>query len=129
MINGIKTGKYFSIGGGKARKSLLMADDIVTLITKSASLGGIYNVCDNHHPSFFELEQLIAQQLNKKPPKSIPYNVANLMALAGNLLGSKVPLNSEKLTKITKTLTFCNKKARTQLKWEPLDVLTNFKIS
>ena len=129
MINGIKTGKYLNIGGGRARKSLLMAEDIANLISKTSQLGGIYNVCSNHNPSFYELEQLIAQQLNKRSPRTIPYGIAKFIALLGDLMGSKAPLNSEKLTKITKSLTFCNQKAREQLNWKPLDVLTNFKIS
>lgn len=129
MINGIKTGKYLSIGGGNVRKSVLMADDIPTLVAKTATLGGIYNICDDHHPSFYELEGVIAEQLNKKHPKSILYCLAKTIALAGDILGSKASINSEKLNKITKSLTFSNKKAREQLNWEPLDVVSNFKIS
>lgn len=34
MINGIKTGKYFRIGEGNARKSILMAEDIFRLLPK-----------------------------------------------------------------------------------------------
>ena len=129
MINGIITGKYLNIGGGKARKSILMADDIVTLIAKSASLGGIYNVCDDHHPSFHELEQLISEQIGVKRPKSIPYFIAKSLAVIGDLLGTKAPINSAKLDKIVKSLTFSNEKARSKLKWQPIDVLSNFKIS
>ena len=32
MVNGIKTGKYLSIAGGKAKKSILMAEDIANLV-------------------------------------------------------------------------------------------------
>jgi len=129
MINGIKTDKYLSIGGGKARKSVLFMDDIAILVSKTHLLGGTYNVCDNYNPSIYELEQLIAQQLNKRSPRTIPYGIAKYIALLGDLLGSKAPLNSEKLSKITKSLTFCNQKAREQLNWKPLDVLSHFKIS
>ena len=129
MIKGIKSGKYFSIGRGKAKKSVLFVDDIAILVAKAHLLGGTYNVCDNNNPSFYELEQLIAQQLGKKKPRSIPYNLVKCIALVGNLMGTKAPLNTEKLNKITKTLTFCNQKAKKLLDWVPLDVLTNFKIS
>lgn len=128
MINGIKTGKYLRIGNGAARKSVLMAEDIAQIIPKLAEVGGIYNVCDNHHPSFAELEELIAKQLNKKPPKSIPFLAAKSMALVGDIFGNKFPINSGKLDKITQTLTFSNEKAKRELGWEPLDVLQNFKI-
>jgi nucleoside-diphosphate-sugar epimerase len=129
MINGIKTGKYLSIGGGKAQKSVVWAGDLAVLISKAALHGGIYNVCDDHHPNFAELEKLIAQQLNRPFPKSIPYSIATFIAKIGDILGSKAPINSGKLLKITKSLTFSNEKARKQLDWQPADVLSNFKIS
>lgn len=128
MINGIKNGKYLRIGDGSARKSVLMAEDIARIIPKLAEVGGIYNVCDNHHPSFGELEALIAKQLDKKAPGSIPYWVAKSIAVVGDLFGNKFPINSNKLDKITKSLTFSNEKAKRELYWEPLDVLQNFKI-
>ncbi len=129
MINGIKTGKYFSIGGGKARKSVLMVDDIATLIPLLAEKGGVYNVCDSEHPSFVDLEKLISLQLGKSLPLSIPYWLAKLLGGVGDLLGSKSPINSDKIDKITKSLTFSNEKARRELGWQPLNVLKSFKIN
>lgn len=129
MIDGIKTGKYLRIGNGSAQKSVLMAEDIARIIPRLAEVGGIYNVCDNHHPSFAALEELIARQLNKKSPRSIPYRVAKSIALVGDIVGNKFPVNSCKLDKITQSLTFSNEKAKRELSWEPLDVLQNFRIS
>lgn len=128
MVNGIKTGKYFSIGNGDARKSVLMVQDIATLIPLLAEKGGIYNVCDDVQPSFRELETIISKQLNKDQPKAIPFFAAKIMALVGDLLGSNAPINSLKLKKITESLTFSNKKAKTELGWQPLNVLENYKI-
>lgn len=128
MINGIKTGKYFSIAGSKAKKSVLMVQDIARLVPLLAEKGGIYNVCDSYNPSFRELEKTICMQIGKKLPMSIPYWIAKCMAIVGDCLGSKAPINSQKLDKITKTLTFSNKKAIEVLNWEPLNVLDNFKI-
>lgn len=128
MIKGLKTGKYLRIGYGSTRKSVLMAEDIVRLLPKLIERGGIYNVCDNRHPSFFELEELITQQLGKKSPKSIPLWLAKSIARVGDLMGSKAPINTFKLDKITQSLTFSNERAKRELGWEPLDVLENFKI-
>lgn len=128
MVNGIKTGRYLSIAGGGAKKSILMAQDIARLIPLLETNGGIYNVCDSHNPSFGELEILISNQLNKKRPINIPYWLAKILAMCGNLLGEKSPINSLKLRKITDSLTFSNEKARRELGWEPLDVLKNYKI-
>lgn len=128
MINGIKSGRYLSIAGSKARKSVLMVEDIARLVPLLAEKGGIYNVCDSYNPSFRELEDVICRQLGKKLPLSIPYWMAKSMAFVGDCLGSKAPINSLKLDKITKPLTFSNKKAREVLGWEPTNVLDNFKI-
>lgn len=128
MIHGIHSGKYLSIAGGRARKSVLMVQDIAKLVPLLAEKGGIYNVCDSCQPTFRELEVIICRQLNKKLPLSIPYWVAKCMALVGNCMGKKVPINSLKLDKITKSLTFSNEKAIRELGWKPTDVLENFKI-
>jgi len=128
MIKGIKTGAYLSIAGGKARKSVLMVQDIARLLPALIEKGGVYNVCDDSQPTFRELEVLIAQQLGKKLPQSIPYWLAKSMALAGDLLGEKAPINSLKLSKITESLTFSNEKAKRELHWQPLNVLNNFKV-
>lgn len=128
MIRGIKTGKYLRMGKGNTRKSVLMAEDIARLIPKLIDKGGIYNICDDHHPSFYELEELIAKQLNVKSPKSIPLWLAKGMAKTGDFLGSKAPINSSKLKKITQSLTFSNEKAKSELDWDPLNVLNNFLI-
>lgn len=128
MINGIRTGKYFSIGGGKARKSVLMVQDIARLVPLLVERGGTYNVCDSGHPMFCELESLISRQLHKKRPASIPYCLAKGLACLGDCIGNKAPINSLRLDKITKSLTFSNEKAKRELDWEPMDVIENFKI-
>lgn len=128
MIHGIKTGKYLNIGGGKARKSVLMVQDIANLIPLVVNKGGIYNICDSNHPSFNELESVICKQLNKSGVLSIPLTLANLIAKIGDLMGNRAPINSDKLSKITNSLTFSNEKAKRELGWQPLDVIENFKI-
>lgn len=129
MISGIKTGKYLSIGGGKARKSILMVKDIPILIGLLSQKGGTFNVCDDSHPSFRELEKSISNQLGGKKIINIPYWFANICAIIGDILGPKAPINSLKLSKITKSLTFSNRKAKEELGWYPTDVLSTFKIS
>lgn len=128
MIQGIKNHRYLSVGGGKARKSVLMVQDIAYLIPLLAEKGGVYNVCDDEQPTFRELEIVISEQLGMKTPLSIPYWFAKCLAFAGDLLGKKAPINSLKLNKITKSLTFSNEKAKRGLLWEPTPVIENFKI-
>ena len=128
MVTGIKKGFYMNIAGGKVIKSILMAEDIARLLPLLEEKGGVYNVCDTRQPSFGEISVSIANQLGKRKPLNIPYWMAWCMAKVGDLLGDKAPINSYKLEKMTKSLTFSNHKARTELGWEPLDVLDNYKI-
>ena len=128
MIHGIRSEKYFSIAGSRARKSVLIVQDIAKLVPLLAEKGGVYNVCDSYQPTFRELETVICRQLNRNLPVSIPYWIAKCMALVGDCLGEKTPINSLKLRKITKHLTFSNEKAVCELGWRPTSVLENFKI-
>lgn len=128
MVNGIRKGFYMNIAGGRVVKSILMAEDIARLVPLVAEKGGIYNVCDTRQPSFGEISMSVARQLGKGKPLDIPYWMAWCMAKVGDLLGSKAPINTYKLEKMTKSLTFSNEKARRELGWEPMDVLENYKI-
>lgn len=126
MVNGVRKGFYMNIAGGKVVKSILMAQDIANIIPSLVKKGGIYNVCDTFQPTFGQISESVAKQLGKHKPISIPYWVAWCMAKVGDLLGNKSPINSYKLGKMTKSLTFSNEKARLELDWEPMDVLTHY---
>lgn len=129
MIKGISSGKYLSIAGGKSRKSVLMAQDIAKIIPLCEEKGGVFNICDDSYPSFHDLELLISKQLGKEtPPLNIPYWFANILAHIGNLMGKKAPINTLRLEKIVKSLTFSNEKIKTELGFTPTDVLSNFLI-
>lgn len=128
MVKGIQKGFYMNINGGKVTKSILMAEDIARLVPLIAQKGGVYNVCDSFQPSFGLLSESIAKQLGKRKPLNLPYWMAWCIAKIGDCLGNNFPLNSYKLEKMTKSLTFSNEKAKQELNWEPLDVLTNYRI-
>lgn len=128
MVNGIRKGFYMNIAGGKVVKSILMAEDIARLLPSVVEKGGVYNVCDTRQPSFGQISEVVAKQLGKGKPLNIPYWMAWCMAKIGDRLGAKAPINSYKLDKMTKDLTFSNEKARKELGWEPLDVLTHYQI-
>jgi len=128
MINAIKKDYYFNIANGKARKSIVLAEDVAKIIPIAAKIGGVYNLTDGYHPSFSELSELIAQQLGKSKPLNIPKWLAKTMAKAGDIIGSKAAINSDKLIKITSDLTFDDTKARQLLEWKPTTVLSGFKI-
>ena len=129
MIKGIARGYYYNIGGGYAKKSMVLGEDIAKHIIVAAKVGGIYNLTDGYHPSFYELSHHIGNQLYKRKVPNISFSIAKLIAKAGDLLGEKFPINSDKLSKITSTLTFDDSKARRAFGWNPTPVLQGFKIS
>lgn len=127
MIKGIEKGYYFNIGGGTAKKSMVLAKDVAAFIPKVAEIGGIYNLTDGDHPSFYELSNVISKQKGKSEPYNLPISFAKVVGLIGNLFGNKAPLNTLKLKKITSDLTFDDSKAREDLGWKPKTVLAYFK--
>ncbi len=129
MINAIRSGKYVNVGGGKAKKSVLWAEDFAQVIEKGITKsGGVYNVCDDIHPDFQAFSKIISLKLNRKMPQNIPFFIIKSVALLGDLLGSKFPLNSKKLEKITNSLTFSNSKIKAELDFKPTNVIQNFEL-
>jgi nucleoside-diphosphate-sugar epimerase len=131
MIKGIKSGRYFRIGKGDARKSMVWAADVAAILPVLAQKGGIYNFTDGRHPSFAELEDAITLSLKLKPVKKLPYIVAKFAAVAGTLAekmtGKKMPINNRLIQKITSQLTFSDERAKRALGWAPSPVLDHIK--
>ena len=128
MIQGIKKGYYFNIAGGNAKKSMVLASDIAKVILKAAEVGGTYNLTDGMHPTFNELSKSISRNLDKSFVPNMPLFIANLLAKIGDIFGNAFPINTNKLSKITSTLTFDDAKARMAFGWKPAPVLRGFKI-
>ena len=68
MIKGIQNGYYFNIAGGKTKKSMVLAEDVANVIIKAAQIGGVYNLTDGYHPTFYQFSNHISKQLGKKIP-------------------------------------------------------------
>lgn len=129
MIKGLKKGFFFNIGTGEAKKSIVLGEDIAKHLLSAALKGGVYNLTDGYHPSFYELSCCIGKQIGVNKIMSIPFWFALLIAKFGDIIGKKAPLNSYKLKKLTSTLTFCDKKARSSFGWNPHSVIEHFKIT
>jgi nucleoside-diphosphate-sugar epimerase len=128
LIAGICKGTYFSIAGGLAKKSVVMVEDVANLILNNPISAGVYNLTDGNHPSFAEIEALIAKQLGKAKPRNIPKWFAILIGKVGDLFEHS-SVNTQTILKITTNLTFSNEKARLELNWKPSDVLSTWKIT
>lgn len=124
MIKGIKQGYYFNIGGGKAKKSMVLCEDVAQFIPIVAPIGGIYNLTDGVHPTFAALSTAIA----KNKVRNLPLFAAKILGCMGDLIGNIFPINSLKIKKITSDLTFDDSKARA-MGWKPQSVLEYLKLN
>jgi nucleoside-diphosphate-sugar epimerase len=128
MIQGIRRGRYISLGGGKARKSVVLAKDVAEFIPKIAAVGGIYNLTDGVHPTFRDIEEAIKSQTGRTFVPSCPLSVAVVLGKLGDLLGQNFPVNSNLVNKMASTLTFSDQRARETGLWNPRPVIDNFQI-
>ncbi|NUN99273.1 MAG: NAD-dependent epimerase/dehydratase family protein [Saprospiraceae bacterium] len=131
MIRAIRKGHYLAIRNNKAAKSLVQAQDVAGLVTQLCLAGtpqpeGVFNLTDGRHPAFGEVEAALEKIYGRRIRFRIPLWGARILAQTGDFLqrlGLPAPLNSNKLGKITTTLTFDDAKARRELGWKPGDGL------
>jgi len=122
MINGIKTGRYASIAGGKARKSMVLASDVAQLISKVLRRKGTYNLTDGYHPFLHELESSISIEYKSKIRIKLSLKLAKTLARIGDVIPF-IPINSRLIDKMILDLTFDDSKAIEELNWSPNPVL------
>ena len=150
MIEAIRKGYYLAIRNNFAAKSMVGAQDVAALVrsvngvesgavsgVESGALllngkqDGIYNLTDGIHPAFCEVEAALEKASGRKIRMRIPLWIARVLGKCGDLLhktGLPAPLTSDKLNKITTSLTFDDGKARRELGWEPGAALRDLKI-
>lgn len=117
IIEAIDKGYYFRIGKGEAKKSIIAAADVANLIPELFDLNGVYNLTDIKHPMISEIDSVIAEKFNKRI-KRIPKGLIWIIAKIGDIF-SFFPFNSSKFYKLTKNLTFSNKKLFNEIKYRP----------
>jgi len=123
MIDAIKFGYFFQINFGKAKKSMVLAEDVANSILILSEYPGIYNLTDGYHPSVNEITYLYSKLLNRRNNLNISYKQARIIAKIGDLLGSFSLFNTKKLKKIVNDLTFDDSLARKTFNWSPRKVI------
>ena len=117
IIEAIDKSYYFRIGKGEAKKSIIAASDVANLIPELFNLNGVYNLTDVKHPMISEIDSIIAKKFNKRI-KIIPKDLIRIISKIGDIF-SFFPFNSSKFDKLTKNLTFSNKKLFNEIKYRP----------
>jgi hypothetical protein len=104
---------------------MVLVDDICAFILKAIEVGGIYNLTDKLHLSFHALSLEISKLLKKNPTFNLSYNHAKILSFFGDFIGKNAPFNSNKLKKMTNTLTFDDSHATFSFGWAPNSVIIN----
>ncbi len=117
LYNVVKKGIPYPLGAFENRRSFCSIDNlsfvINGLITNDVA-SGIYNVCDDETVSTNELIQLISTSLGKQSRIwRINKSLIELAAKAGTLL--HLPLNTERLQKLTENYVVSNAKIKNAL--------------
>lgn len=123
MVKAIENGFYFNIGGGKAKKSMVLAEDVGRFIPIVSVVGGVFNLTDRMHPDFATLSMAIAKSKGRKRVLNLPLILVKILGWVGDLMGNKAPINSLKIKKITYDLTFDDSRAQKMLGWSSQSVI------
>jgi nucleoside-diphosphate-sugar epimerase len=128
MIKAIKNNYYFNISNINPKKSMVLAQDVASIILKASEVGGVYNLTDGYHPTLVDFSNLISKQLNKGKVITLPYFFIKLIAMIGDTLIPILPINTKKLVKMANDLTFDDTRAKNSINWCPAKVLDGFKL-
>ena len=115
MEKAIKKGYYFRLGTGSAKRSIVDVQKLVRFFPSLLGKNGVYNITENTHPSYAEIDELLAKKYNKRIRKISP-TMARILAKIGDKI-PKFPLNTYRLSKLEQSLTFSNEKAKKDLGW------------
>ncbi|MEQ8239648.1 MAG: NAD-dependent epimerase/dehydratase family protein [Cyclobacteriaceae bacterium] len=125
MIDGIKSKKYLSVNKGRARRSVVLSEDVANCIYDNYQKSGIYNLTDGIDASFREIEAAICEKIKSKLPIALPFWAGKILGKVGDVV-PKFPVNSKMIQKMSTDLTFDDSKAVKELVWKPRSVLAHF---
>lgn len=111
----VAKGLPWPLGAFGNKRSFLSVENLCfvvqELLQNETIPSGIYNVADNESLSTNELILIIGESLGKKVSVlKIPIKIINAIAICGNSL--KLPINEEKLKKLTESYVVSNKKIK-----------------
>jgi len=109
MIDAIYKKRFFIIGDGNNKKSMIYVENLVNYILLIAdsdkSAGKIYNIADKNTYSLNYITEMISKNLNIKKPYHLPKNILFFIASIWELLSGKISfLNKGNLKYLRKSI-------------------------
>lgn len=133
LYNFVAKGIPYPFGKYQNQRSFVSVENLCfiinELIENNKIPNGIYNIADDDALSTKELVQIIGRTINK-PAKilNIPNSIVNLIAKFGDVL--PLPINSERVQKLTENYVVSNTKIKSVLKKElPLSTKKGIEIT
>ena len=121
MEKAIKGRYYFQIGKGEAKRSMVHAKQLGEFLPSLLGKSGIYHLTDGKHNTYEEIALYFARK-HKRRIWSLPSTALKIFAKFGDAIPN-FPLNSNRLSKLSMSLTFSDEKARRELGWNGTNAL------
>jgi nucleoside-diphosphate-sugar epimerase len=112
------------MGKGNARRSAVRIVDLAEHLLRWEGKDGIYNLTDGYHPSFCEWYDLANQErMPNQKRKHLPDWAARILSGMGDLIPG-FPYHSRLYYLLSSELTYSDEKARRDLGWNPVPLIT-----
>lgn len=126
----VKKGIPYPLASFENKRSFLSVDNlcfVIDSIIKNNIASGVYNVSDDESLSTNELVNIIAETLNKRAKLwYVPSGLIELLAKLGDMI--RLPLNTERLQKLTESYVVSNDKVKKEIAISlPLDAREGLK--
>lgn len=116
MIGAIKKGYFFTVGGGHAKRSMVLVSDVVDFCLRESWHQGTYHLTDGVHPSYRDLSTIIARKYRLRStvntPQVVMHCLANIASKFSTYTGIRVHYDLRIHAKMTSSLTFDDTLAR-----------------
>lgn len=132
LIRAVRYRAFVHLGGGNAKRSVISSANAASVAIKAAfkprAASEVFCVTDGYDPTLHEMMKVMGQALGfNRSPFCFPMGLALWLGRCGDLLEwvcrRPLPLNSDKIKKLSSPLTFSNKKAEVILGYRPVERL------
>ena len=132
LIKAIYDKKFFYFGDGKALRSMISSGNTAEAALRAAlepqAANQIFCVTDDRDYTLREVVEAICAALGTDwRPSHVPLFIARLLGKSGDLIErlfrTSMPINSDRVRKLSRPLSFSCEKARRMLGYEPVENL------
>jgi nucleoside-diphosphate-sugar epimerase len=120
----VQRGIPWPLGAFKNRRSFAAIGNVcasVEALLAARAPTGVYQVADDESLSTNDVVRLIAESIGREPRVCrVPTSLVRAVAMTGDLLG--LPLNGERLKKLTESYVVSNEKLKQTLGWQRMPV-------